>query len=408
VALTPSPDVPATIARHGVWEIPRGGGDEAEPGLFELMEAEGATGCRLEARQGGASRTLCGSFGPTDHVSLRRARNAACWKGAAFVLRMLRDLAAGDEPEPAPAAPPPRPKPGNARMAALIVRLALRYLRGKLRDLLTREQWYLAYRFEDSPRDDFRDLSVAMPPKDRYWADPFPVRAEDGRTFLFLEELRYEDGKGRIVAMEVDPRRGAGEPFPVLERPWHLSYPHVFRWQRRWYLLPESSENGTVTLYRCVSFPDRWTEERDLLSGLNAVDATLEEIDGRWWMFVNVAPFGAGNRDELHLYHAETPLGPWTPHRRNPVKSDCRGARPAGRLFRRDGRLYRPAQNCAGAYGASIVVHRVDLLSLDDYRETAVAEIRPTWDRRARRAHTLNRCEGLLVLDLLRQRRRFP
>jgi transcriptional regulator GlxA family with amidase domain len=37
--------------------------------------------------------------------------------------------------------------------------------------------------------------------------------------------------------------------------------------------------------------------------------------------------------DELSLFYAESPLGPWTPHPRNPVKSDVRGSRPAGGLF---------------------------------------------------------------------------
>ena len=45
-------------------------------------------------------------------------------------------------------------------------------------------------------------------------------------------------------------------------------------------------------------------------------DATLAEIAGVWRMFVNVAEEGASKNDELHLYYAETPLGPWRPHRR--------------------------------------------------------------------------------------------
>ncbi len=401
------------VARHGVWSIPSGAGRDALPGLREVMEARGTTGASLEVRTAADSgpRTASVSHGTTDHISVYRNRNALAWKSAALVVRALRDLAT-DGPgalAAAPAAPPRPAKPTNLVMAGLFLRLAARYLRGKLRDLLTREQWYLAYGFEDpsAPRTGFEGLTEAMPPRDRYWADPFPVRAEDGRSFLFFEEVCYKDLRGRILAMEIDPVRGAGAPFPVLERPHHLSYPHVFRWQGQYYMLPESSANGTVTLFRCVSFPDRWIEERVLLRDVDAVDATIEEIDGCWWMFVNVAPYGGGNRDELHLFHAEAPLGPWTPHRRNPVKSDCRSARPAGRLFRRDGQLYRPAQNCAGAYGASIVVNRVDVLSKDDYRETAVTEILPTWDPKARRVHTLNREDGIVVVDLLRQRRRF-
>ena len=402
------------IARHGAWSLRDAApaGPEAPPGVLEVLRGEGSTGSLLEAWTPGSGngQVIYRSYGPTDHVSVRRNRNRLCWKGSAFFLRKLRDLAEQGaraiQGETAPPTPPPF-KPTNLAMAALLLRLAFRYVRGKLLDLLTHEQWYLAYRFEDRPGDDFRDLTEIMPPKDRYWADPFPVRTRDGRTFVFFEELRYKDPKGRILALEIDPERGAGEPFAVLERGYHLSYPHVFEWQGQYYMLPETSQNRTVTLFRCVSFPDRWAEERDLLRDIDAVDATIEEIDGCWWMFVSVAPFGATNREELHLFRAGTPLGPWTPHPGNPVKSDCRGARPAGRLFRRDGLLYRPAQNCAGGYGTSIVIHRVDLVTPDAYRETPVADIIPGWDPKARRAHTVNRCEGLVVLDLLRRRRRL-
>ena len=89
------------------------------------------------------------------------------------------------------------------------------------------------------------------------------------------------------------------------------------------------------------------------------------------------------------------------------MKSDCRSARPAGALFLRDGHLYRPAQNCAGGYGTSIVIHRIDELKEDAFRETAVAEIKPPRGRKARRTHTINRCDGFLVVDLLHARSRF-
>jgi hypothetical protein len=396
----------AGAARLGVWSLRHG----TEGGLREVLEAQPATATVLEARSKGvAPKTILRSFGSTDPVSIRRNLNPLCWKGAAFVLRTLRDLSLKGSLEPLPpeAPPPSSPETGNLATAALLLRHSTRYVSRKLKDLVSNEQWYMAYRFEDAPRDGFEDLLEIMPPKDRYWADPFPVRTEEGRFFLFFEELRYSDPKGTLHALELDPRKGPGKPFPVLERPYHLSYPQVFRFEGRYYMLPESSANRTVTLFRCESFPDRWVEEKDLLRDLDAVDATLAEVDGRWWMFVNVSPFGAGNKDELHLYQARTPLGPWTPHGRNPVKSDCRSARPAGSLYRRPEGLYRPAQDCAGSYGSAIVLHRVDELSPDAYRETPVARIVPTWDRKALRAHTINRCDGLLVLDLLRRRRRW-
>ena len=71
-----------------------------------------------------------------------------------------------------------------------------------------------------------------------------------------------------------------------------------------------------------------------LLDGLCGVDATLEEIDRTWWMFLNIGKRGISNHDELHLYYAESPLGPWREHAGNPVKSDVRSSRPAGRLIK--------------------------------------------------------------------------
>jgi hypothetical protein len=394
----------ADVARHGVWSLP----DDTDLGLREVMEGRPTTPSFLEVRTGpGAPRAVAVSHSFTDHISAHRTRSHTCWKTASFVARTLRDLAydgpAALEGETAPAT---RPPPGNLATCFMAARLGLRYLRRKLHELLTHEQWYPAYRFEAQPRppgDAFADLERLVPPRDRFWADPFPF-VKDGRTYLFLEELPYRRGKGHISVLEIDPEHGAREPVCVLKRDYHLSYPFVFEWQGEVYLLPETSADRKVRLFRCRSFPDQWEEDRVLLDGVNAVDATLAEVDGRWWMFVNIGAPGAGNWDELHLFHAATPLGPWTPHRRNPVRSDCRAARPAGRLFRWQDQLYRPAQNCSGTYGRMIALHRVLRLTPDAYVEEHVADLVPDWGERA---HTLNTGTGLHVVDVLQRRRRF-
>jgi len=125
-------------------------------------------------------------------------------------------------------------------------------------------------------------------------------------------------------------------------------------------------------------------------------------------MFANVSAEGAQNTwDELHLYHSDTPLGPWSPHRRNPVKSDVRSTRPAGRLFRTSDGLYRPAQDCSRRYGHSVVLHRVLRVDPEDFEETEVCRILPDWDRSLLATHTYNREGELTVLDCLVERPRF-
>jgi hypothetical protein len=42
-----------------------------------------------------------------------------------------------------------------------------------------------------------------------------------------------------------------------------------------------------------------------------------------------------------------------------------------------DGRLFRPAQDCAETYGAGIAIHEVRTLTETDFREEQVAQLRP-------------------------------
>ena len=195
------------------------------------------------------------------------------------------------------------------------------------------------------------------------------------------------------------------EPRVALERPYHLSYPFVFEWEGMLYMMPETAANETVEVYRCDEFPLRWSLHRIFLDKISAYDATLWQSEGRWWMFVNVAEPGADSSDELHIYWSATPLGPWTAHRANPVLSDVRRARPAGPIFSRDGVLYRPSQDCSLAYGHSILINRVDVLSDGEYRETTVQRISPGWRKDILHVHTLGGSQGLRVIDYLVSRK---
>ena len=155
----------------------------------------------------------------------------------------------------------------------------------------------------------------------------------------------------------------------MLERDYHLSYPFLVEEDGRLYMIPETAHNNTVEIYRCVEFPGRWELERVLLKDVYCADATLHREGDKWWMFANAAARGEEINDELFLFSADKLLGDWQPHRRNPVKSDVRSARPAGRLYRRGERLYRPGQICTPHYGAGIALHRVTRLNHDEYLE---------------------------------------
>jgi hypothetical protein len=90
------------------------------------------------------------------------------------------------------------------------------------------------------------------------------------------------------------------------------------------------------------------------------------------------------------------------------VKSDVRSARPAGRLFRHGGHWYRPAQDCSVRYGYATVVHRIERIDREEYREVEASRIFPNWLPDMAGTHTLNAAGGLTVVDAWLKRRKYP
>jgi hypothetical protein len=271
------------------------------------------------------------------------------------------------------------------------------------RKLFYREQWFLQIELPASGdlMTDFKRCAPLYPPPDRFWADPFVLSMPDAH-YIFVEELPFSTGQGHIAVLELSRDGTLGAARKILERPYHLSYPFLFKWDGVLYMLPESGQNRTVELYRCTAFPDRWVEDRVLLSGVHSADATLVEHDGCWWMFMTQAAPGQSIHEHLYLYRADTPLGPFSPHPGNPVKSGLRGTRPAGALFRHEGALYRPTQDCARVYGEAVVVQRVDELTATRFHETEVGRMAPDRSSETRRLHTVNAGDGIRVMDALR------
>lgn len=407
------------IARHGVWSFHHGDNfvNRGGPaGFWEVMEGTPVTGSVLQILTEDLDNgsVIYRSWSPTsDRFSVKANRNNLYWKSAAFVIRKLKDLAEGGSVSP-PENQPYRPysnrlyrMPANSEMFSHLSRLVGRYAASKFQAALHSDQWALAYRFRAGPSDSNNTLyrfKRLTPPKDRFWADPFALEAGD-HHYIFIEELLYETGKGHISVIELDRKGVVKGPTKVLEREYHLSYPFVFVWNGNYYMVPESAANKTIELYRAKSFPFVWQLEKVLMTDVRAKDATLAEIDGKWWMFVSMSEHSIP--DELYLFSADTPLGPWTPHQRNPVKSDVRGSRPAGALFEWNGDVYRPAQDSSGRYGYAISINRITQLDHEQFREEHVSSILPNWDKDLLATHTIGIAGDLTVVDCLIKRSRL-
>ena len=347
-----------------------------------------------------------------DRTVLIRGLRSSFARLVALAERAARHLTQGSRaailPEPADTAP----ALSLARMSSFVVRFILHKLLGRLvRRFRLQEHWSIALLWGDQlkiPRGvPLQEFVILPDDRRRFYADPF-LFANEGQKWLFVEEFDYQIGKGIISCTQLTIGEKTPSPTPVLVRPYHLSYPFVFQHGDAIYMIPETGSNRTVELYRARSFPFDWTLCHILMDNVELYDATLLRHQDRWWIFGAVAHDGGSSQDELGVFYSDRLEGPWRPHRLNPVKSDCRSARPAGHIITSGDRLLRPAQDCEKRYGSAIVWFEIEELTPDRFRESEVIRWPGNTGPNADGLHTFN-CDGELgVIDTRRPIWKWP
>lgn len=342
-------------------------------------------------RAGGETPLAASRLAIEDKFSLLRGLRTAFARCISLVLRGIELAEAGDAVPAKEATVAPRGSlPAFAsRMSAHKVSSAL------MKPFRHQDHWHVAL------RRGARTFKVVEDDGGRFYADPF-LKTWQGRTFLFVEEYPYVTRRGIISAAEIVDDQLLAPPTPVLACPYHLSYPFVFEHGGDVYMLPETSANRSLELYRAAEFPWKWELKKVLMEGAVFSDATPLFHDGRWWIFVTADSIGTSTQDQLSIFYSDSLEGPWTAHRANPVKSDSRSSRPAGRLVQQNGRLFRPAQDCDGSYGAGLVWFEITELSPERFSERQIV----TWDARvelgATGLHSLDQLGELHAIDFRR------
>ena len=414
--------------------LPAAGGTAAgpSPGHWRLRFAAGLDGPRhgavprlaagdglgvavLEGLLGdGAVADLAWHVGALPAVGHVRNRDALLWAAANLPARALRRggrIAAAATPEldgagsvrdAGPVRDAGSVRPGWLRLAGVTARrIAER--------VVYREEWQVLTRARDpqaDPPGDLRGFREVPAPPGRFYADPF-LLADDTGVRLFVEVSGSGRHEGSIVALPLAPDGTWGPAEPVLSLGRHLAYPHVVAIGGGPVLTPDDGTGRVVVAYR--PGPDRgpWQPAATILSGVRAADPTLLEHDGRLWLFVTEVAHGMSPWDDLHLYSAPSLDGPWEPHPGNPIVADVRRARSAGRILRHGGRLVRPSQDCAAAYGRRVVLNEITRLDREAYEERTIGTIEPTGTPGARRTHSYSTDGGMEAVDALVRRHRL-
>lgn len=290
-------------------------------------------------------------------------------------------------------------------------------MRKRRENRLYQEQWLLGFLPLSSGENSGRalagiqveDLRLLEPPEGVFHADPFLVREHD-RIYCFYEASPIQPVFGHIEVIVLDLQGQVLVPAqPALRCDYHLSYPQVLRHEDRWYMLPETSGNNTIEIWVAEEFPHTWTRHATLIDNIAAADATLSQIDGRWWLTAAVKDNCRKFGDKLFAWHADSPLSTaWIPHAQNPVRAGMLYERPAGEIFRHQGRWIRPAQDSVKRYGGAIEFREVTQLTPDAYSEHCIGRLEFPTQSGFAGVHTVNTCPGMMAIDLLRLVPRKP
>jgi len=408
-------------ANYGIWTYRWGDHRKIEDGLTGFWEVVGRwpeTGVAVQRLGADAeySKTLFESWFFTYPYSPARSRNYILWATSSFLPRQIerlhhlgRERFLQELEQKSVNATPKLLKfngiPSNLMVIWILMRLMARNLLEVYRRSFYHEQWELLINFDHATEKDISTFKKMSPPQDCFWADPHVIY-QDPNYYVFVEEYPYRTKKGHISVMEMDCQGNYKQPIPVLQKDYHLSFPSVFEWMGHYYMIPESSGNRTIDLYECIHFPDQWQLKITLMRDIKAVDSTLFYSHGKWWLFTAIAEQeAAAPQVELFLFYSdELFTDRWQAHPMNPIVSDVKRARSAGRLFVKDGKLLRPSQNCSKAYGYGFDLNEIDILSETEYYERTVTSVRPDQVKGILATHTYSNQANLTVVDALTRR----
>jgi hypothetical protein len=208
-----------------------------------------------------------------------------------------------------------------------------------------REQWTIGIYRSDSPfhfnglqgwinplfrAEDVKDVNA------KFVADPFLIR-ENNIWNLFFEVYDNDTKQGDLAVATSTNTWTWKYQNVIIDEPFHLSYPYVFKADDGYYLIPESFEANSIRLYKADEFPTKWSFVQTLVEGRDYVDNSIVFYNGKWWLFSSVT-----SNDKLYLHYADSLTGPWKEHPQSPiVTGDVHKSRPSGRLLIFDGKLYR-------------------------------------------------------------------
>lgn len=267
------------------------------------------------------------------------------------------------------------------------------------------EKWTIGLSRGSFLKDGISNMRIVSFPRNEFWADPFLWRdPKDRKTWLFIERFPFKEKKGVIACGEIDASLQVHEMHDILVKPYHLSYPHLIEEDGHLYMMPESSANHRLEVYRCEKFPEQWTLYATAFHEESIADTVYyKDHDGQCWLFTTISDSDIiMHCTIMNIYRIDSlKFNKIEPHHMNPIIIDASCARNGGRIYEEDGHVYRSAQiNTHGQYGCGISIREIIKLTIDDYEEREVEFLNGNDIPHAIGTHQMCQIDDLFVMDI--------
>lgn len=286
-----------------------------------------------------------------------------------------------------------------------------RILDSLIKKLFVVNEWICAYRVlsdEDIfllPEANKKYKYSMIQMKRGFWgADPFLVK-RNSDVYVFFEYTDTKKCKSVIAQKKIRPNEDKNETI-IYEFPYHTSYPCVFEINKEYYMVPETSQSETIELLKCVEWPNKWVKEKNLVTGIKAVDTTYYQDNTCSGFFIYEE-----DSEDLpirRLYYARFDKEKLMMEEKQLlcVFHDA-GGRPGGNILINKDETIRVVQPKTKYYGEKIEFY---LINKEDtkgkYHEEKIGELLPEQimidkNLNIKGVHTFNRVDEIEIVDLL-------
>jgi hypothetical protein len=264
---------------------------------------------------------------------------------------------------------------------------------------LINEVWNIGYHHKNFNNLTLYNSKKIKNPKGSFLADPFIMNYKK-RNYIFAEEYNFNLKKGLIAVYKIN-EIGYKKIGIAIKEDFHLSFPYIFKFNKKFYLIPESSENKDIRLYECLNFPLKWKLKKILFKNINAVDSIILYHKKIWWLLTNISKTNHIPDSEFNIFYSKN--GPitnkWISHPENPILLNPLNSRNAG-LIKVDDSIYRISQSPDFyTYGKSLNINKIIKLNTVQYKEKIVSNIKANFLKEANAIHHLDSKNNFTVFD---------